>query len=419
MSDKSPLFVSALELLAHATELYASGRPRNYKFVILHLANAVELIAKDCLIDHGVSIYKNPNETITIWGGFSELAKLGIVIPQKPVIELLIDDRNTIQHRFGFPNAEAVFYYLEEVVAFFTRFLNEQYKVDLAEALEKHLSADNLALLGLVKDNFSHFKKLMQISPEAAIQQVFASVEKEIDQILFAGDLQARRRIPPFSSGMGVKFLRELANKGYLSEDIAVKFKSLQNVRNQAAHGAPIDDSNVNWESELDTAIQILSAIDKAKRNGVIKTSNEDGPFESLWRLSSPLAVEVAIYVAESELDRVRSMPRFKSLSSLDRSRGTYVGILNLLAANNYLPQDIEEKYHQLGETKRAQESFNLDQDVDWQSTLTTAGQIVTGISKAQLDGFFRRHAASVDKALINEDQQSASETKTSVSQDD
>jgi hypothetical protein len=33
MSDKSPLFVSALELLAHATELYSRGRTRNYKFL--------------------------------------------------------------------------------------------------------------------------------------------------------------------------------------------------------------------------------------------------------------------------------------------------------------------------------------------------------------------------------------------------
>jgi hypothetical protein len=44
MSDKSPLFVSTSELLAHAIELYFEGIERNYKFVILHLANAIELI---------------------------------------------------------------------------------------------------------------------------------------------------------------------------------------------------------------------------------------------------------------------------------------------------------------------------------------------------------------------------------------
>lgn len=52
MSDKSPLFVSASELLAHAVELYTEGNERKFKFVILHLA-AVELILKDRLIDSG------------------------------------------------------------------------------------------------------------------------------------------------------------------------------------------------------------------------------------------------------------------------------------------------------------------------------------------------------------------------------
>ena len=34
MSEKSPLFVSAIELLAHATELYTQGNEGKYKFII-------------------------------------------------------------------------------------------------------------------------------------------------------------------------------------------------------------------------------------------------------------------------------------------------------------------------------------------------------------------------------------------------
>ena len=67
MSDKSPLFVSSLELIAHATELFAQKNSKKYKFIILHLANAVELILKDCVIDQGLSIYEKPGITITIW----------------------------------------------------------------------------------------------------------------------------------------------------------------------------------------------------------------------------------------------------------------------------------------------------------------------------------------------------------------
>src|SRR5258708_40204626 len=111
MSDKSLLFVSSLELSAHATELFAQKSPKKYKFVILHLANAVELILKDCMIDQGVSIYiPKSNKTLTIWECTDLLDSKGVKLPERPVIELLIDDRNTIQHRFGYPSAEAVYY---------------------------------------------------------------------------------------------------------------------------------------------------------------------------------------------------------------------------------------------------------------------------------------------------------------------
>jgi hypothetical protein len=46
MSDKSPLFVSSLELIAHSAEIFAQKNSKKYKFIILHMANAVELILK-------------------------------------------------------------------------------------------------------------------------------------------------------------------------------------------------------------------------------------------------------------------------------------------------------------------------------------------------------------------------------------
>jgi hypothetical protein len=77
-------------------------------------------------------------------------------LPELPIIELLIDDRNTIQHRFGHPTAESITYYVEQVSSFFQRFLDKHYGIQLAEALESHLSAENLKLLGLVKNEYSY-----------------------------------------------------------------------------------------------------------------------------------------------------------------------------------------------------------------------------------------------------------------------
>ena len=68
MIENSPLFVSSMELIAHSIDLYAESTDKKYKFVILHLANAVELILKDKVVDTGQTIYKDNNKlTIGIW----------------------------------------------------------------------------------------------------------------------------------------------------------------------------------------------------------------------------------------------------------------------------------------------------------------------------------------------------------------
>jgi len=280
MTDKSPLFVSALELLAHGTELYSMGHPNKYKFVILHLANSIELILKDCLIDHNVSIYKGPKETITIWGTFDELNKLGIVIPEKPVIELLIDDRNTIQHRFGFPNGEAVFYYLEQVASFFVRFLEEQYKVKLTEALEPHLSKENLALIGLIPDDYSHLKKLYQISPEAAIQQAYSAIEKKLRKEVPMSELRQRADGSKASSQFIPALLRDqiriLVEEGYINADIANDIELLRNTRNRVAHSSGDTDGNSKeLEKVFKIALRILSVLEQVNRSNQEKTPED------------------------------------------------------------------------------------------------------------------------------------------------
>ena len=280
MTDKSPLFVSALELLAHATELYATEHPKKYKFVILHLANSIELILKDCLIDHNVSIYKGPKDTITIWGTFDELSKLGINIPEKPVIELLIDDRNTIQHRFGFPNGEAVFYYLEQVATFFVRFLDEQYKVKLTEALEPHLSKENLALLGLIPDDYSHLKKLYKISPEAAIQQAYSAIEKKLRNEVPMSELRQRadssKAISQFMPALLRDQVKILTEEGYITADVAGDIELLRNARNRVAHSSTDTDGGAReYEKVFKVAIKTLGVLEPVHRDTQEKVDDE------------------------------------------------------------------------------------------------------------------------------------------------
>lgn len=266
MSDKSPLFVSALELLAHATELYVEGNPKKYKFVVLHLANAIELVLKDCLIDQGVSIYKGPKETLTIWATFSELEKLNVDLREKPVIELLIDDRNTIQHRFGFPNAESVYYYLEHVVAFFERFLDAHYALQLSEVLAAYLPERHLQMLGLVRNKYQYLTDLMALSTEAAIVQSFVVIEQKIAArigVSVQGDLGTIR---PFSQTAEV--IADLERCNLVGPGAVERFAVLRRARNYAAHVATVEDEKIDWAGAFSVAMEFINALDRAVEAG-------------------------------------------------------------------------------------------------------------------------------------------------------
>jgi hypothetical protein len=60
-----------MELIAHAVKLCRANKPQKFKFVILHLANSVELILKDLLIDKGESIYKPNSLKLSASGKYS------------------------------------------------------------------------------------------------------------------------------------------------------------------------------------------------------------------------------------------------------------------------------------------------------------------------------------------------------------
>ena len=283
MTDKSPLFVSSLELIAHSVELYRANNPRKFKFVILHLANSVELILKDLVIDKGQSIYvPNKSLTITIWQAFESLNKQDVTIPERPVIELLVDDRNTIQHRFGYPNAESVFYYIEQVLGFFKRLLADEYGLNLSDVLKLHLSDDDLAFLGLadrIEANETGLDPLFDVSPESAVLKAHNLIETlYLKATLKPGDpidprsfMSYTRRIP--------HLLQRLADNGFITPEAAKDYIFLRDLRNRAAHAAHFKDNeeNADWGKGLQVAKDILHGMDQAITEGFDFTTPPDG----------------------------------------------------------------------------------------------------------------------------------------------
>jgi uncharacterized protein YutE (UPF0331/DUF86 family) len=275
MSDNSPLFVSAIELLAHATEIFAQGDVKKNKFVILHLANAVELILKDCVIDQGISIYdkeKKQNTTITIWKCLSILESKSINVPELPVLELLIDDRNTIQHRFGYPDQKTVDYYLQEVVKFFQRFLDTHYGINLSETLNSYLSSEHLKVLGLIRDEYQDtLKQLAKVSPEAAIVKAYNLVEESM--LYFVAEYLPER--PAQKAAFIIRnnfFIRELFHD--LEQNNFIEKKGYEHLmelrmnRNRAAHSAVENLENIDLEKNLRIAEELINGLRQAKEAG-------------------------------------------------------------------------------------------------------------------------------------------------------
>lgn len=138
----SPLLRSAMETLEHGLwHFFRSDTATDMKFAILHVDQAVELVMKEKVRSGGKSIYKNPKETISIWGAYDILEKeLNCVIPEKPDLELLHEERNSVQHKYANPSPEDAHFHVTNGVDFLHRFLNDELSVDLYD----HVAADFL-----------------------------------------------------------------------------------------------------------------------------------------------------------------------------------------------------------------------------------------------------------------------------------
>jgi hypothetical protein len=131
-----------METLDHGLwHFLRSETSTDMKFALLHVDQAIELLLKEKVRSAGTSIYKNPKETISIWGAYEILEKLGCKIPEKADLELLHEERNNIQHKYANPSPSDAAFHVEKAVAFIRRFLQDE----LGTRIEDHVSSEHLA----------------------------------------------------------------------------------------------------------------------------------------------------------------------------------------------------------------------------------------------------------------------------------
>lgn len=134
-SSASPLLRSAMEVLEHGMwHYFRSDTTTDMKFALLHVDQAIELLLKERVRKGGKSIYKNPKETINIYGAYTILEQeFKCTFPEKPDLELLHEERNNIQHKYSNPTADDATFHMENAIKFLRRFLKDELSIDIAD----------------------------------------------------------------------------------------------------------------------------------------------------------------------------------------------------------------------------------------------------------------------------------------------
>ena len=264
MAFESPLFQSSMELLGHSIEHFVALDELDRKLVILHLANAVELIFKDIMLDGGVSIYKSPKETVTIYGAIEELKKLSVPIPCANKIDLLIDERNALQHRYGSPNELTTIYYMNMAIEFFDSVLTNQYSLKLDEVLIQFTNkAAWLAFKLRQPTNDTELEKLNSLAavhPLGAFLSAYAYFERVSEEFMSRvvwPDEATRRRFsmnPPFRAAERLGLV--------MPHDLRRSLEEVRQTRNLAAHGR----GDVTKE-DVKNAIQAIEQFEKLAKD--------------------------------------------------------------------------------------------------------------------------------------------------------
>lgn len=135
----SPLLRSAMEVLEHGLwHFLRSETTPDMKFAILHVDQCVELLLKERIRLGGISIYKNPKETINIIAAYSIIdEKIKCPIPEKPDLELLHEERNNIQHKYANPSPEDSAFHIENALKFIKRFLKDELNTNIEDFIPK------------------------------------------------------------------------------------------------------------------------------------------------------------------------------------------------------------------------------------------------------------------------------------------
>jgi uncharacterized protein YutE (UPF0331/DUF86 family) len=269
-----------MELLGHSFSHFNASKELDRKLVILHLANAVELILKDLVLDSGESIYKGSKETITIHGCFKTLGEKNIRIPYLNKLELLIDERNALQHRFGSPNELTTIFYMNIAQDFFREILAKHYNQQYDEILTQFADEKELVAFRMREPTddteLENLKKLANVHSLGALLSAMTYLENLTldfaETIGIEEDLRRRSSwhviSPRFLERFGIEFPSNLVEK----------LDETRRLRNLVAHGRkePSKNDVASAIEAVEEYEKFLQSIDIESARKKVKAHLED-----------------------------------------------------------------------------------------------------------------------------------------------
>jgi HEPN domain-containing protein len=258
MIQRSPILRFALELFEQALEKSVTSRPRDRKIAVLHLAQCVELAVKAALVEKNVSIYLR-DKTVNTHEARRQLCGIWGVerLTGEARLELLIDERNAIQHRYGDVDDVTLDYHLETTFQVLSEVLDREFDLDLSDWVRDNVDESVWKRVRFVQppDEEPSPPSASSLPDRSATLDLvagFAAFEDAIRKAI--SDAGARH--PRYFSTLDL-VIKSLASLPSPPRDIIRDLPTVYRLRNRVIHG----EAEAPSDSEVESGLKLLDAV--------------------------------------------------------------------------------------------------------------------------------------------------------------
>lgn len=264
MLQRSPILRFALEVFEHALESAVSGRPRDRKLAVINLAQAVELSVKAALVENNVSIYTKDSKTVNSHEALRLMAGVWALerIAMHSRLEVLIDERNAIQHRYGDVDDVTLDYHLETAFNTISEILKRDFDIDLSDWVRDNVEESiwkRVRFVEVATETSSSPSEASLPDRSATLDLVdgFSRYESAIRAIVSTAGTERARNVSTLDF-----VIKTLAAADEPPRDVIKRLPDVYKLRNRVIHGEGTADDNEVAAAliDLDAALAALKA---------------------------------------------------------------------------------------------------------------------------------------------------------------